>query len=362
MQAEFDVLSLEAMLQLKSHADTKIAAAEQAAPTGARSIELWLRKARTRRDHMLQPAIDDRVQAVVRPAIFWLVVDKAMARLGGDDTAILARVAPVLWRSVRGKELSTSEQIRTGYLTASQVTSIVGAGTKFFGDENIVKHLHSGASVMSNRFILKDKSATPTDAGAALATTVESIHDQFEKALTQIFRETGEVVFGPPKALRASLAQQAKKQPRSILSLMGIENRTPAQDQHLEVEAAMREIAIISGVATGSSALLEAESQGKYFAVKVLATRSDGHPYVHYVGYGTDWDEWIDPARLRTRTKLRENDQAWITWEGGVYPTKILEVGEGKRAGQIRVHWLGFSERNDHNWIDASLFAGRGGA
>lgn len=355
-------LDLASMLLLEAHVDAKISALTPRVPE-SRQYEEWIRHARNFRANILEEEIKDRRAGVVASGLFWQVTDAAIAELNSKHAAMLARVAPIIWKLVDSGwsvDLDPKEKVRGGYLTEDQIVRIVGAGKKYFGAENLAPHMNDGATQLSQKYKLRSASDRPSDAVSRLVALVKEIEQHFEAALTQIFLETEEVVYGPAKALRASLKQQAGLQPRSILSLMGIENRTEALDSDAEISAAIREIGIASGISGGSSRMVEVEWKGSWYAAKVLTTRADGHRYVNFIGYSEHHDGWYPPSSLRTRTKLAAGDQAWVTWEGGSYPVKILEVGSDEHAGSIRVHWQGYSRDNDARWIAASLVTGFG--
>lgn len=360
--AEIDALDLASMVLLESHVDTKIAALS---PRSSESqvYEMWLRQARGFRSDILKPATGRRRDGVIASELFWLVTDAAIAKMSPKHAAMLARVAPILWKlvdSAWSEQLDPKDKVRGGYLTAAHVSRIVGPGKKYFGPTALAGHMYNGAHELSQKFVLRGGADRPAKAVSRLVSHIEYIDEAFEAALTQLYRETGEVVFGPPKALRAALAEEAARESRSILSLMGIENRTAAEDSATEIGAAMNEIAIMSGVRGGSSRVVEVEWKGKWYAAQVLTTRADGYRYVHFIGYSADSDGWYPPSSLRTRTELAAGGRAWVRWDGASYPVTILEVGTDENAGRIRVHWLGFGTANDTNWIKASGVTGLG--
>lgn len=64
---------------------------------------------------------------------------------------------------------------------------------------------------------------------------------------------------------------------------------------------------ILADVATKSASRLnervEVEWEGQWYAATILEVR--GAKYrIHYEGYGTEWDEWVDDSRLRTTSRI----------------------------------------------------------
>lgn len=358
--AEVEALSLESMLVLESHVKAKIGTIEPQSDASLGYAE-WVRLARRFVTSTLRPRIERRLEGVVATEVFWPVLDTAMEQLKGNQAALLARVAPLMWKIVQsgfGAELTAAERVRGGYLTPAMVERIVDPKSRFFSDEAMAKHMYNGAALFAAQLRLDGKRDTPRGAAARLVREVRDVHRLFEAALTEAYRQTGETVWGPAKTLRAALADHAERHPDSILSVMGIEHRTAARDPDEEMAAAIHEISTISGLPAGTGALVEAESDGSWFPAKVLATRPGGDRYVHYTGYSADWDEWLPVSRIRTRTAVQEGDHAWARWRTAVYPVRVLEMGAGEQAGKIRVHWLGFGHADDKHWIKASLVRG----
>jgi hypothetical protein len=47
---------------------------------------------------------------------------------------------------------------------------------------------------------------------------------------------------------------------------------------------------------------VDVEWKGDWWKADVTKVRSGPVYYVHYVGWGNEWDEWVAPARIRGRT------------------------------------------------------------
>lgn len=45
--------------------------------------------------------------------------------------------------------------------------------------------------------------------------------------------------------------------------------------------------------------LADVEWHGRWYPATIEATQ-DGLYYIHYVGYGCEWDEWVDSCRIRS--------------------------------------------------------------
>ena len=46
---------------------------------------------------------------------------------------------------------------------------------------------------------------------------------------------------------------------------------------------------------------VQGEWAGAWWAAEVLAVQPNGDVRVHYEGWGTEWDEWVLPLRVRPR-------------------------------------------------------------
>lgn len=70
---------------------------------------------------------------------------------------------------------------------------------------------------------------------------------------------------------------------------------------------------------------------------------------VHYVGYGSESDEWVPPRRLRRTVAVRApraGDAVEVEYEGQWYPAQILET----LRGRVRVHYVGYGD-DDDEWV-----------
>jgi hypothetical protein len=47
---------------------------------------------------------------------------------------------------------------------------------------------------------------------------------------------------------------------------------------------------------------VDVEWKGSWWKAEVVKTRAGPEYFVHYVGWGSDWDEWVPPDRIRART------------------------------------------------------------
>lgn len=83
--------------------------------------------------------------------------------------------------------------------------------------------------------------------------------------------------------------------------------------------------------------------QGSWYAATVKEVK-DGKWFIHYEGYGAEWDEWVGQDRIKLAWK--KGDKLQVEWQGKWYPAVILEVGEGK----YKVHYDGWGNEWDE-WV-----------
>lgn len=122
---------------------------------------------------------------------------------------------------------------------------------------------------------------------------------------------------------------------------------------------------------------IEVEWHGTWYPAEVLAVNGE-QCRIHYAGYGSNWDEWVGPERVREtlpKTPAAQGgdaapqpsaqSDAWQmgdeveAWNVAWYPASILEVGAGTHAGYYRVHFVNFSSASDQ-WIKAADIRSRG--
>ena len=113
---------------------------------------------------------------------------------------------------------------------------------------------------------------------------------------------------------------------------------------------------------------VEVKWGGQWYKAEILEAKNDLYR-IHYEGYGSNWDEWVTPGRIRptatvqsvqdqptmsqlaTSTKsghqpsggswkVGDKVEAWnVTW----YKATILEIGTGQYKGYYKVRYEGFS-------------------
>lgn len=101
-----------------------------------------------------------------------------------------------------------------------------------------------------------------------------------------------------------------------------------------------------------SRASVEVLWGGRWWPAEVIERRS-GLTKIHYTGWGSEWDEWIEPTRLRKaapRVALRAGkpgQRVEIEWHGSWWDGEITET----RSGLYKVHYTGWGAEWDE-WVE----------
>jgi hypothetical protein len=116
---------------------------------------------------------------------------------------------------------------------------------------------------------------------------------------------------------------------------------------------------VTAAVATKASPKHEVLWGGSWWAAEILE-RKGGLTKIHYTGWGSEWDEWVEPKRLRQaaarpaghRGKLGEKIE--IEWHGSYWDGEIIEV----RGEFHKVHYTGWGSEWDE-WVLAERLRAR---
>jgi hypothetical protein len=92
---------------------------------------------------------------------------------------------------------------------------------------------------------------------------------------------------------------------------------------------------------------------GSWWPAEVLERRGK-LTKIHYTGWGSEWDEWVQPARLRPAAARKLSDAAIgqkleVEWHGSWWPAEVIE----KRSGFFKIHYTGWGSEWDE-WIEPS--------
>jgi hypothetical protein len=86
--------------------------------------------------------------------------------------------------------------------------------------------------------------------------------------------------------------------------------------------------------------------KGKWYAASVTQVNQDQtRCFIHYTGYGSNWDEWVGQDRIRVRAHaaaFRVGDPVQVKWKGKWYAASVLK----SHNGQYRIHY----DQYDNSW------------
>lgn len=101
--------------------------------------------------------------------------------------------------------------------------------------------------------------------------------------------------------------------------------------------------------AAGATSGIDVLWGGSWWSAVPIETRS-GLTKVHYAGWGSEWDEWVEASRIRNAPpalrSARVGQVVEIEWQGSYWPGEVIEA----RKGQFKVHYAGWGSEWDE-WV-----------
>lgn len=127
-----------------------------------------------------------------------------------------------------------------------------------------------------------------------------------------------------------------KSQPSNQQSMQG-RNRT-APSERSEADQQSQETVMV-------------EWRNTWYPAKILKTEN-GKSFIHYEGYGSNWDEWVTPNRIRAGTSDRtgtdqlDQESVMVEWRNQWFPARIVKTENGKSF----IHYDGYGSNWDE-WV-----------
>ncbi len=92
---------------------------------------------------------------------------------------------------------------------------------------------------------------------------------------------------------------------------------------------------------------VKVEWKGGWYTATILKVDNNKY-FIHYDGYGSNWDEWIGPGRMKSLAgpAYSVGDSVQVKWKGTWYPAKILKA----QGGQFFIHYDGYGSNWDE-WV-----------
>lgn len=97
--------------------------------------------------------------------------------------------------------------------------------------------------------------------------------------------------------------------------------------------------------------------KGKWYPATVMKSKGD-ECFIHYDGYGSNWDEWVGPDRIRIKgaapvatsgSSFSAGDSVQVQWKGKWYPASVLAV----QGNKYKIHYTGYESSWDE-WVGPS--------
>lgn len=94
---------------------------------------------------------------------------------------------------------------------------------------------------------------------------------------------------------------------------------------------------------------VKVKSEGEWYTARIVAVK-DGRCKVHFIGYGEDEDVWVDAGAMRplNPTQYAVGAKVEVRWKKEWYPATILKVKNGVHF----VHYTGYGDDWDE-WVSS---------
>ncbi len=92
---------------------------------------------------------------------------------------------------------------------------------------------------------------------------------------------------------------------------------------------------------------VKVEWKGGWYPAKILKVENNKY-YVHYDGYASSWDEWVTDSRIKKSSApaYSVGESVQVKWKGSWYPATVLKAGDGK----YYIHYAGYGSNWDE-WV-----------
>jgi hypothetical protein len=85
--------------------------------------------------------------------------------------------------------------------------------------------------------------------------------------------------------------------------------------------------------------------KGTWYKCSVLEVKDDKFK-IHYEGWGSEWDEWVGTDRMRAFAGYKVGDLISVEWKGTWYKSTVLEV----KGETYKIHYEGWGSEWDE-WV-----------
>lgn len=93
--------------------------------------------------------------------------------------------------------------------------------------------------------------------------------------------------------------------------------------------------------------------KGNWYDAHILQVKGDKYQ-IGYTGYGAEWNEWVTDSRLAPRAAFKAGQGVRAEWKGAWYNARVTEV----KGGRYLISYDGYGKEWDE-WVDAARLRGR---
>lgn len=119
-------------------------------------------------------------------------------------------------------------------------------------------------------------------------------------------------------------------------------------------------IALQDASACSAGDKAQVEWKGSWYPATVLKVNGD-QCFIHYKGYGSNWDEWVGPGRIKLAgasapaaapaAAHSDGDSVQVLWKGTWYPAHVI----GVKGSQLKIHYDGYDNSWDE-WVGPNRY------
>lgn len=105
---------------------------------------------------------------------------------------------------------------------------------------------------------------------------------------------------------------------------------------------------------------------GSNYPATVLSAKGGNKCFIHYDGYGSNWDEWVGPGRIQITSSLsgaapgsvlvggpgfQVGNPVQVLWGGKWWPAHVLQM----RGNELYIHYNGYGNKWNE-WVGPSRY------
>ncbi len=101
----------------------------------------------------------------------------------------------------------------------------------------------------------------------------------------------------------------------------------------------------------------QVEWKGAWYPATVTKVNGD-QCFIHYKGYGSNWDEWVGPNRIKitgasapAASSHSDGDPVQVLWKGTWYPAHVI----GVKGNTLKIHYDGYDSSWDE-WVGPNRY------